>query len=145
MKGFLHLVPVLFVIGCATPHADDSESLFPGRNVLRPEEIQAALESHVDFGRHVKPILQSKCIICHDEHSKPGGLNLESREAAEMSGVFGVFIVPGNSKRSLLIAKIHNAPAHIKAMPPVGERLTPEEMKILQRWVDQGAVWPNDQ
>jgi hypothetical protein len=56
--------------------------------------------------------------------------------------VFAGFLVPGQPDRSLLLTKIKGADAHIKAMPPVGERLTKEELAILRRWVVQGAEWP---
>jgi len=27
-------------------------------------------------------------------------------------------------------------------MPPEGERLAPEQIEALQRWIEKGAVWP---
>jgi hypothetical protein len=52
------------------------------------------------------------------------------------------FLVPGQPERSLLLTKIEGAHAHVKAMPPVGERLTQDEVRILERWIRQGAKWP---
>ncbi|MDZ4289550.1 MAG: c-type cytochrome domain-containing protein [Prosthecobacter sp.] len=142
MNHCLRLLPALFLVGCAAPQASESESLLPGSNVLPFQEIRTALKGTVDFSRHVKPIFQAKCVVCHDRASQPRGLHLDSRETAVRSGSLGVFIVPGNAKQSLLLAKINSASAHIKAMPPVGEQVTAEEVAILQRWITQGAVWP---
>ena len=145
MNLLLRLASGLFAIGlaaCATRPAPVSETLLPGQNVLPQETVRAALDGQVDFSRHVRPILQAKCVICHDAEAQPLGLHLESRAAAVKSGALGAFVVPGHPERSLLLTKIKSAPAHIKAMPPVGEQLTGDEVAILQRWIKQGAVWP---
>lgn len=111
--------------------------------MLSETQIDSALSGRVMFKQHVWPIIQAKCLICHDGQAQPNGIRLDSRKAAGNSGVFGAFIVPGVSEESLFITKITGASAHIKAMPPVGERVTQEEIDILRRWIDQGASWPS--
>jgi mono/diheme cytochrome c family protein len=133
---------LLLLVGCASPPANESESLLIGRNVLPAREIRAAMQETVNFSRHVKPIFQAKCVVCHDSAAQPLGIHLDSRAAAVKSGALGGFIIPGSSKMSLLFMKIDRTPAHIKTMPPVGEQLTSDEIAILRRWIDQGAMWP---
>lgn len=142
IRRFL-VLPIGFGImmaGCAA--RPEPETLLPGQNVLPSPVMRTALTQTVDYATHVKPILRAKCVICHDSEAQPRGLHLESRAAAVKSGALGAYIVPGSPERSLLLTKITSAHAGIKAMPPVGERLTADEVRILQRWIKQGAQWP---
>ena len=136
------LIPVLLAVGCAAPHPSESETLLPGRNVLPAREIRVAMQGTVDFSRHVKPILVGKCVACHDSKSQPQGLHFDSRANATKSGALGVFIVPGHPERSPFLTSIKSAHRGVTSMPPVGERLTSEEVGILYRWIQQGAPWP---
>ena len=136
------LIPVLLVVGCAAPHPGESETLLTGRNVLEPLEIRVALQGTVNFSRHVKPILAAKCVACHDRESPPRGLPFNNHDNAIKSGALGVFIVPGHPERSPFLTSIKSAHTNIKSMPPVGERLTSEEVGIFKRWIQQGAPWP---
>ena len=145
MNFGLRLIPVLLSVGCAAPHSGESETLQTGRNVLGALEIRVALQETVDFSRHVKPILAAKCVACHDPESQPGGLHFSNHESAMKSGALGVFIVPGHPERSPFLTTIRSAHTSIKSMPPVGERLTSEEVGILKRWIQQGARWPSSE
>ena len=142
MNFGLRLIPVLFSVGCAAPHSGESETLLTGRNVLGALEIHVALQETVDFSRHVKPILAAKCVACHNRESQPRGLHFNNHDSAIKSGALGVFIVPGHPERSPFLTTIKSAHTSIKSMPPVGERLTSEEVGILRRWIQQGAPWP---
>ena len=69
------------------------------------------------------------------------GLRLDGRQAALKGGYSGRVIVPGNSAESKLIRLVAGLDAKI-VMPPVGEKLTAEEVGLLRGWIDQGAEWP---
>ncbi len=108
-----------------------------------PENVEvlsdvALKNSHrtIDFVTQVKPVLEAKCVICHNRKTLPF-FSLENRELA-----FAVpgRIVPGHPEKSLLI--VNGTMNHAKTMPPVGNRLTGDEKRILTAWVKQGAVWP---
>ena len=142
MNCALRLIPLLLSVGCAAPHSGESETLLTGRNVLGALEIRVALQETVDFSRHVKPILEAKCVACHDRESQPRGLHFNNHDSATKSGALGVFIVPGHPEHSPFLTTIKSAHTSIKSMPPVGERLTSEEVGIFKRWIQQGAPWP---
>ncbi len=127
---------------CATTTENESQTRPIGENSLSEREMRRALSGAVDFTRHVKPVLEAKCVACHNADGLPGRLNLSSREAAVRSGALGVFIVPGKPDQSLLVTQIASAPAHLKAMPPVGQQVTDQEIAVLRRWIAQGAAWP---
>ncbi|MCH2103106.1 MAG: PSD1 and planctomycete cytochrome C domain-containing protein [Planctomycetes bacterium] len=96
--------------------------------------------TQVEFGRDVQPILSKRCFVCHgpDEGTREARLRLDLPEVVgEEQGV----IVPGNPEASELILRITSEYAD-ELMPPPGEEpLTPDEIDILKRWVEQGAEY----
>ncbi len=121
---------------------EESETSPVGPPVLSENAIRSALTGPVSFGDHVKPILEANCLPCHDGREMPAFLNLSSRQTAFASGPYGPRIVPGKPAESLLIRNLSAVHAPVKAMPPVGNRLTTEERRILTKWIAEGAQWP---
>ncbi len=130
----------LLLASCTAPV--DSETKPLGENVLSKEQIHAAKHAPVDFIAHVKPVLEAKCVMCHNRQALPGHMSLENRAEAMSSGALGTFIVPGSPENSLLISNVHSAHSKMSVMPAVGERLTDDEYAILTKWVKEGARWP---
>src|SRR5262249_47672818 len=86
------------------------------------------------FESNVLPIFQANCIPCHSNQPQKG-LDLRTAEGALKGGESGPAIVPGSSARSLLFAKVSSG-----AMPMSGRKLTSEELEIIRRWIDAGAL-----
>ena len=107
----------------------------------RPSRDRAA----VDFNRDIRPILSRNCLLCHgpDISTREAGLRLDLREravAATESGR-GSAIVPGDSAASLLIRRVTSNDESFR-MPPADRRqLRAEDVELLRRWIDQGAVY----
>lgn len=101
---------------------------------------EAALEF---FEREVRPILVKRCYECHSGNARrlEGGLRLDSRAASLKGGDTGPAVVPGKLKESLLIDAINYGETY--QMPPKS-KLPVEEIAVLTKWVEQGAVWPNE-
>jgi hypothetical protein len=101
--------------------------------------LSAQPATHVDFQREIRPILSENCFLCHgpDSASRQAGLRLDRREA-----VLGKVIVPGNSAASLLYQRITD-PDPSARMPLAESRrsLTPAQIALIKRWIDQGAPW----
>ena len=131
---------VLLLASCTAPV--DSETKPLGENVLSKEQIHAAKHGPVDFLTQVKPVLEAKCVMCHNRKALPGHMSLENRSEAMRSGALGTFIVPGSPENSLFISNVHSAHSKMSVMPAVGERLTKDEYAILTKWVKEGARWP---
>jgi len=134
------LLSAFVLVSCATP--PDPETKPMGENVLSKESIKAAKFAPVDFVAHVKPVLERKCVMCHNHKALPGHMSLENRTQAMRSGALGAYIVPGHPENSLLVANVHSAHQNVSVMPAVGERLTKDEYAILTKWVKEGANWP---
>jgi uncharacterized membrane protein len=138
---FLVLLTVAILSAC-TSSESESETRPTGQNVLDDTILKSAASGKISFTHHVKPILEAKCAMCHNQNGLPGSLSFASREAAVKTGTLGVFIVPGHPESSRLLTHLTSAHASVKAMPPVGETMTSEETALLSRWISQGAHWP---
>ena len=126
---------------CSHLNREGTETAPPGETVLSASEIQNA-KTRVDFTTHVKPILEARCVMCHNRKALPGRMSLENKKLAFAPAPTGMPIVPGHPERSLVLANIKNGHAHANAMPPVGERITEDELAVLTKWIKDGAVWP---
>ncbi len=130
------------IVALASCHSiDESETAPAGRDVLPRSEVKLALRSP-DFVRHVRPILEAKCVACHTRAAQPGVMSLGSREEALKSGTLGRLIIPGSPETSPFFTRLDAAHAGLSAMPAVGERLSKNEVRILTQWVKTGAAWP---
>jgi hypothetical protein len=99
----------------------------------------------VSFSREILPILSDNCFHCHglDEHERKGKLRLDTHEGALAKGKSGeVAIVPGNSQASEVFRRITAQDGDELMPPPKSNRkLTPAQIALLQRWIDEGAKW----
>lgn len=105
----------------------------------------AALEQGaVDFVRDVRPLFQKHCVSCHGSEKQKGGLRLDMKSAAFKGGDdHGPSIVAGDATKSPLMIAIRGEREDFK-MPPKGDRLRESEMAMIARWLDEGAVWPQE-
>jgi hypothetical protein len=95
----------------------------------------------VDFNRDIRPILSDNCFACHgpDDKQRMANLRLDTKE-----GVFGKpgVIVPSDSARSKLIARVTSKDPNVVMPPPdSGHKLTANQIELLKRWIDEGAAW----
>ncbi|MEY2879890.1 MAG: hypothetical protein RLZZ15_2270 [Verrucomicrobiota bacterium] len=106
--------------------------------------LACAAARPVDFARDIRPILATRCYDCHGPEKPKGGLQLTSLKAAHRGGESGApAIVAGQSAKSELIARI-TAASDDDVMPQKSDRLKPAEIALLTRWIDEGAVWPEN-
>jgi hypothetical protein len=98
----------------------------------------------VDFARDVRPILAERCQRCHGPKKTESSLRLDSSAAVLRGGDHGPAVVPGASRKSLLIQVVTGKHDELPRMPPKGEPLSASEIEVLRAWIDQGARWPQD-
>src|SRR5579885_1797357 len=91
----------------------------------------------IDYSREVQPILTAHCYACHgpDASKRKAKLRLDQRDAAIKKAV-----KPGDAAHSPLIERISSSDAD-EMMPPPSkkDRLTPAQIEVLRRWIDEGA------
>lgn len=97
----------------------------------------------VDYRRDVKALLKERCFACHGALQQQGDLRLDSGDLIRRGGDSGSAIVPGAAASSLLVERIAD-PNPESRMPPEGEPLTAAQIEAVRRWIDQGAVTPDD-
>lgn len=95
----------------------------------------------VDYLTQVKPLLSEKCYSCHGSLRQESGLRLDTRSLMIDAKVI-VPSLPGNSE---LLRRVLTADGD-ERMPPAkeGSALKPDEIELLQRWIAQGAVAPQE-
>ncbi len=91
------------------------------------------------FEKSVRPLFVEKCAHCHGVKKQWAGLRLDSRPALLKGGESGAAVVPGNPEKSLMISAVRREGLE---MPP-DEPLTATQIQVLERWVRDGAVWPD--
>lgn len=98
----------------------------------------------VDFLQEVRPLLERSCLKCHGAEKQKGDLRLDAKSHALTGGSLGAAIIPGKSAESLLIISASGLDKDL-VMPEKGDRLTPKEVGVLRRWIDDGAAWVETQ
>lgn len=111
------------------------------RLILIGSIVAASGWAQTEFERDVQPILRRNCYGCHGAAMQQSGLRLDQGAAALKGGYGGPAIVPGDAAKSALIQRVSATPG-VPVMPPMGKRLTAEEVATLKRWIDAGAVFP---
>src|SRR5579872_6335730 len=91
------------------------------------------------FETKIRPMLQGRCTKCHGAQKATNGLRVDSRDAFFKGGEHGAAIVAGDPEKSLLIRAIRYKDE--RKMPP-DEPLPVEVVADFERWIAQGAFWP---
>jgi uncharacterized membrane protein len=109
---------------------------------LLPEKKQqpVLLEDAEVFTHMVQPILQSKCISCHNSKKAKGELVMETKELLLKGGKDGKLWDSTEADFGLMMKRIHLPLETRKHMPPQGKpQLTEEEIAIISNWIKSGA------
>ncbi len=108
--------------------------------------VTAGAEPKLSFNRDVRPILSDTCFACHgpDSGNRQAGLRLDVAEQATAELESGTrAIVPGSAAASELLARVVSDDPDTVMPPPHAKlgRLTPEQVAVLTRWIDEGATY----
>ena len=114
------------------------------RNFMLDKENEMVDLSQADsvlvYNDLVKPIFEQKCFACHNNEVQRGGLNMALIDSMLIGGDGGPAFLAGNVAESELFRRVTLPQKNIKFMPPVGNPLTYDEIKILEWWIEAGAV-----
>ena len=104
-----------------------------------------AADPPVDFNRDIRPILSNTCYKCHgfDQAKREAGLRLDTQEGSlEKLESGATAIVPGKHAESEVFKRL-TATDPGERMPPAdsGKTVTPEQIELIKRWIDQGAKY----
>ncbi|MEM6644432.1 MAG: c-type cytochrome domain-containing protein [Bacteroidota bacterium] len=99
---------------------------------LRPDSIKI-------FKHLVKPILEAKCVACHNPAKTQGGLLMTTVEGLSKGGNSGASFHAGKPMDSELFLRTTLPQSSQKFMPPKGEPLSYTELKLIEWWITEGA------
>ena len=116
--------------------------------IAEPAKVKTGSDSpgtHAEelFTLEVLPLLRAKCFGCHGEGDElRGEYYMTSREALLRGGESGeAAVVPGKIDAGSLLGAIRWD--DLEMPPKKSERLSPEEIALVEDWVQSGAVWPS--
>ncbi|MDF1825158.1 MAG: hypothetical protein P1U68_10980 [Verrucomicrobiales bacterium] len=116
-----HLAPLILSLAAAAHDAHSAEDA-----------------AKVTFADHVFPILENKCLNCHNADEAKGGLDLSTYGATLTGGSGGEIVVsedPGSSRLFTLSAHTEEP-----FMPPKGTPANEKELKVLSDWIAGGLL-----
>ncbi|MDO6492678.1 MULTISPECIES: c-type cytochrome domain-containing protein [unclassified Cellulophaga] len=120
-------------------HGSDYLVKYAPFNTNEKTELAAVtkVEDAEVYGHLVAPILENKCISCHNDSKKKGGLSLVDSLSMHSGGKNGAILVPGNADASELVKRVLLDPHSEDFMPPEGKTpLTEEEIAIVTYWIN---------
>ncbi|TWU02754.1 PSD1 and planctomycete cytochrome C domain-containing protein [Stieleria varia] len=91
----------------------------------------------IDFVRDIRPILSENCSFCHgpDEATREADLRLDTADGVAT-------VIDKTSAASELYRRLITEDPDERMPPPESNRkLTPEQIELLRRWMDDGAKW----
>src|ERR1700730_14674922 len=111
------------------------------RTIAKLASLAAALATAVQAESSAvtaRKILEKHCQSCHGG-VQMSGLDLRQRETMLKGGARGPAVKPGNADESILF----QAAARIGdlKMPPGKDVLAPDDLKVLRKWIEDGAPW----
>ncbi len=106
------------------------------------DAVAVDLGRPVDFQKDIVPILDSKCIACHNVAIAESRLNLEDVPNILKGGKRGPSVIPKDPEKSLMFQVACRAAE--PAMPPLPNKVsaaafTPQELGLLKQWILEGA------
>lgn len=98
----------------------------------------------VSYQQEVWPILQANCVECHIPGEGEGyletGLSMRTHADLMQGTIYGVVIVPGDSRHSIFNMLVEGRSDPSMHMPHGRESLDSAEIETLRLWVEQGAL-----
>ena len=100
----------------------------------------ANVEQAVVYKDIVQPILEMRCVQCHNAKKQKGDLRLDELASMVKGGKGGPAFVAGKSAESDLIKRCLLPENDDDHMPPKGKpQLSTEQIALLSWWIEQGA------
>lgn len=101
-----------------------------------PGQAPATAGTTVSYKEDLMPIFEKSCIRCHGgANGIEGELDQRTYAGLMKGGESGAVVVPGNSAGSLLYELIDAG-----KMPRRASRLPQEQIDLIARWIDEGAL-----
>ncbi len=98
----------------------------------------ATAQDKITYQDQVRPILENRCMNCHNPDKKKGGLDLSTFAATMAGGSGGVNLEPGDPAAGQFLKVItHQAEPF---MPPKSDKLPEAEIAVISKWIAGGLL-----
>ncbi len=134
------LIPLLIFTGHQGAGITHGQNFLVAPILPEKKEINVSIEEAEVFAHMVKPILDEKCMSCHNSRKAKGELIMETKELLLKGGKHGKLWDSTGDDLGLLLRRVHLPLEQKKHMPPQGKpQLTDEELLVLYHWIKEGA------
>ena len=96
-----------------------------------------ALPADELFSTQIVPLLERRCLACHNSEDRKGEFSLQTAAELSASGT----VQPGAPDESSLLDNVLPHDGQPPAMPKDGKALTEAETALLRAWIAAGAHW----
>lgn len=103
----------------------------------------AGSASALDFAKDIQPVLETRCLECHNPNKVKGKLLMDTVANMLKGGDTGPGLVAGKPDDSELIKRVILEKGHDDIMPPKGDPLSAQEIANLKQWIAEGAKVPD--
>ena len=110
--------------------------LLSGIAIVAAQQPRKPKADAVNYFRDIEPILNARCVSCHQASMAAGGLRLDAPENMLQGGASGPAVIPRNAQKSLLYKRLLDTTE--KRMPPVG-MVSEEQLALIRAWINLGA------
>ena len=117
-----------------------------GKDYLKLPDLSISPSTKIDsinlFTTAVKPIIDNKCVKCHNQNKSKGGLKLTTKNEILKGGDSGVIFTSFDPSSSHLY-NYPRLPMDDKMhMPPEGNKqLSKAEIELLRIWIERGGLF----
>lgn len=126
--------------GSILTHGDTFLTDYSPLDFGEEQEIIIDTDSLYYYKNVINPILEDKCIQCHNPNKTKGELNLSTVEHILKGGENGDILISGNVNESTMYTSLLLPLEEDSHMPPSGKsQLTRNEIWLIKHWIDTGA------
>ncbi|MBO9639204.1 MAG: hypothetical protein J7576_13615 [Siphonobacter aquaeclarae] len=140
LAGTVVFMSVAGHLGGSMTHGDTYLALpFGKKETVLRKKVPVGIDSIRLYADLVQPVLEARCVSCHNGQKSNGDLDLSSEEGIRKGGRSGAAAVPGDERKSELIRRIMLTPDKKAFMPANGQPpLTKTEIALLRWWIQSG-------
>ena len=105
----------------------------------------ASTKENLTYVTDIKPIFDANCVKCHSGDRPKAHLKLDTLEGIRKGNKWGSPVKAGDAAGSILVKAVaHQMKDRDGWMPPMPNKagaktLTPEEIGLVEAWINQGA------
>jgi uncharacterized membrane protein len=111
-----------------------------GLDAAKPAAPVKAPADQIVYADIVAPILERRCVSCHNEKKTKGKFRMDTYELLVKGGKEGPGLEPGNAAESNILIRIDLPEDDEEHMPPEGKPdMEAAEIAVLKWWIDGGA------